>query len=297
MNKVKLLLSASAAVVAFGLVACGDDSSSGPDQESFIGESSDSGACESSSGDVAASSGSVESSSSQIAAISSSQNGPNTSSQTATLSGDVESSSSQQNSGCGESAKWLETCFEQPVDDYGEMSNCAAHGESENCIPQFSCSSDMEGMYGTGCRDKGVYVCDRGEWALTNCALPVLSSSSSVGAATSSSQTVVSSSGTEHYWWQEACSVEGEQKSEDFGGVTDTYECVQGEWKIINKQFPDCAPDMDCAVEDWQNACKTNGVVGTACVVDEVDYGHKSIDGCDYFCYDGKWEYLVPPAE
>lgn len=430
MNKVKLLLSASAAVATFGLVACGDDGSSGPDQESFIGESSDGGAGEISSGDVAASSGSVESSSSQIAAISSSQNGPNTSSQTllssfgAKSSGDTvevncyaidnyqqvsavrcddgsyfasqgafglslenlrkenplfakncgavmmtcvdgpvvdggrrvggcfpaatcpqkveyaencdelierclnselpdngglsfgfsmtsecyeagnhcpefsrSSSSSQQSSGCGESAKWLETCFEQPVDDYGEMSNCAMNGESENCIPQFSCSSDMEGMYGTGCRDKGVYVCDRGEWTLTNCALPVQSSSSSVGGATSSSQAVVSSSGTEHYWWQELCSVEGGQKSEDFEGVTDTYECVQGEWKIINKQFSDCAPDMDCVVEDWQNACKTNGVVGTACVVDEVDFGHKTVGGCDYFCYDGKWEYLPPPAE
>lgn len=41
MNKVKLLLSASAAVAAFGLVACGDDSSSGPSEENLI-ESSDS---------------------------------------------------------------------------------------------------------------------------------------------------------------------------------------------------------------------------------------------------------------
>lgn len=430
MNKVKLLLSASAAVATFGLVACGDDGSSGPDQESFIGESSDGGAGEISSGDVAASSGSVESSSSQIAAISSSQNGPNTSSQTllsssgakssgdtvevncyaidnyqqvsavrcddgsyfasqgafglslenlrkenplfakncgavmmtcvdgpvvdggrrvggcfpaatcpqkveyaencdelierclnselpdngglsfgfsmtsecyeagnhcppfsgssssqtATSSGDVESSSSQQNSGCGESAKWLETCFEQPVD-------------APDDIQQYFCSSDKEGLYGAGCRDKGVYVCDGGVWKLTNCALPVLSSSSSVGGATSSSQAVVSSSSAEHYWWQEPCSVEGEQKSEDFGGVTDTYECVQGEWKIISKNFLNCDPDMDCAVEDWQNACKTNSIVGTACVVDEVDFGHKTIGGCDYFCYDGKWEYLVPPAE
>lgn len=416
MNKVKLLLSASAAVVAFGLVACGDDSSSGPDQESFIGESSDGGAC--------------ESSSSQIAANSSSQNGPDSSSQTllsssgakssgdtvevncyaidnyqqvsavrcddgsyfasqgafgrslenlrkenplfakncgavmmtcvdgpvvdggrrvggcfpaatcpqkveyaencdelierclnselpdngglsfgfsmtsecyeagnhcppfsgssssqtATSSGDVESSSSQQNSGCGESAKWLETCFEQPVD-------------APDDIQQYFCSSDKEGLYGAGCRDKGVYVCDGGVWKLTNCALPVLSSSSSVGGATSSSQAVVSSSSAEHYWWQEPCSVEGEQKSEDFGGVTDTYECVQGEWKIISKNFLNCDPDMDCAVEDWQNACKTNSIVGTACVVDEVDFGHKTIGGCDYFCYDGKWEYLPPPAE
>lgn len=447
MNKVKLLLSASVAVAAFGLVACGEDGSSGPDQESFIGESSDGGASEISSGDVAASSGSVKSSSSQIAANSSSQNGPDSSSQTllsssgakssgdtvevncyavdnyqqvsavrcddgsyfasqesfgmslgnlrkenplfakncgavmmtcvdgptvvggqmgsqrvggcfpavtcpqkveyagncdelierclnselpdngglnldfsmtsecyearnhcpafsrssssqtATSSGDVESSSSQQNSGCGESAKWLETCFEQPVDDYGEMSNCAMNGESENCIPQYSCSSDKEGLYGAGCRDKGVYVCDGGVWKLTNCALPVLSSSSFAGGASSSSQAIVSSSGTEHYWWQEPCSVEGEQKSEDFGGVTDTYECVQGEWKIISKNFLNCDPDMDCVVDDWQNACKTNSIVGTACVVDEVDYGHKSIDGCDYFCYDGKWEYLPPPAE
>lgn len=435
MNKVKLLLSASAAVVAFGLVACGDDSSSGPDQESFVGESSSSAAksLESlSSGEVAASSGSVESSSSQIAAISSSQNGPNTSSQTllsssgAISSGDMvevncyaidnyqqvsavrcddgsyfasqeafglslenlrkenplfakncgavmmtcvdgptvvggqmgsqrvggcfpavtcpqkveyaencdelierclnselpdngglsfgfsmtsecyearnycpefsrSSSSSPQNSGCGESAKWLETCFEQPIDE--EMSNCATNGESENCIQQYFCSSDKEGMYGTGCRNKGVYVCDGGVWKLTNCALPVLSSSSFAGGATSSSQAVVSSSGTEHYWWQELCSVEGEQKSEDFGDAIDTYECVQGEWKLINKQFPDCDPNMDCVVEDWQSACKTNGVVGTACVVDEVDFGHKTIGGCDYFCYDGKWEYLVPPAE
>lgn len=41
MNKVKLLLSASAAVAAFGLVACSDDSSSGPSEENLI-ESSDS---------------------------------------------------------------------------------------------------------------------------------------------------------------------------------------------------------------------------------------------------------------
>lgn len=415
MNKVKLLLSASAAVVAFGLVACGDDSSSGPDQESFIGESSDGGACESSSSQIAANSSSQNGpdSSSQTLMSSSGANssgdtvevncyaidnyqqvsavrcddgsyfasqgafgrslenlrkenplfakncgavmmtcvdGPvvdggrrvggcfpaatcpqkveyaencdelierclnselpdngglsfgfsmtsecyeagnhcppfsgSSSSQTATSSGDVESSSSQQNSGCGESAKWLETCFEQPVD-------------APDDIQQYFCSSDKEGLYGTGCRDKGVYVCDGGVWKLTNCALPVLSSSSSVGGATSSSQAVVSSSGTEHYWWQELCSVEGEQKSEDFGGVTDTYECVQGEWKIISKNFLNCDPDMDCVVDDWQNACKTNSIVGTACVVDEVDYGHKSIDGCDYFCYDGKWEYLPPPS-
>lgn len=412
MNKVKLLLSASAAVVAFGLAACGDDGSSGPDQESFIGESSDGGAGEISSGNVAASSESVESSSSQIAANSSGDtdevncyaidnyqqvsavrcddgsyfasqesfgmslenlrkenplfakncggvmvtcvDGPtvvggqmgsqrvggcfpaatcpqkveyaencdelierclnselpdngglsfgfsmtsecyeagnhcppfsgSSSSQTATLSGDAESSSSQQSSGCGESAKWLETCFEQPVD-------------APDDIQQYFCSSDKEGLYGAGCRDKGVYVCDGGVWKLTNCALPVLSSSSSVGVATSSSQAVVSSSSAEHYWWQEACSAEGEQKSEDFGGVTDTYECVQGEWKIISKNFLNCDPDMDCVVDDWQNACKTNSIVGTACVVDEVDYGHKSIDGCDYFCYDGKWEYLPPPS-
>lgn len=431
MNKVKLLLSASAALAAFGLVACGEESFSGPNQESFVGESSSSAAksLESlSSGDVAASSGSVKSSSSQIAANSSSQNGPDSSSQTllsssgAKSSGDTvevncyavdnyqqvsavrcddgsyfasqgafgrslenlrkenplfakncgavmmtcvdgpvvdggrrvggcfpvatcpqkveyaencdelierclnselpdngglsfgfsmtsecyearnhcpefsrSSSSSQQSSGCGESAKWLETCFEQPIDE--EMSNCAMNGESENCIPQYSCSSDKEGMYGTGCRDKGVYVCDGGVWKLTNCALPVQSSSSSVGGATSSSQAVVSSSGTEHYWWQEPGCADGEQKSEDFGDAIDTYECVQGEWKLINKQFPKCAPDMDCVVEDWQNACKTNSIVGTACVVDEVDYGHKTIGGCDYFCYDGKWEYLVPPAE
>lgn len=422
MNKVKLLLSASAAVVAFGLVACGDDSSCSPNQESFVGESSSSAAksLESlSSGEVAVSSQNATSAPSQTAA-SSSQMAANSSG--AKSSGDMvevncytvdnfsqvsavrcddgsyfasqeafglslenlrkenplfakncgavmmtcvdgpvvdggrrvggcfpaatcpqkveyaencdelidrclnselpdngglsfgfsmtsecyearnycpefsrSSSSSQQNSGCGESAKWLETCFEQPIDE--EMSNCATNGESENCIQQYFCSSDKEGMYGTGCRNKGVYVCDGGVWKLTNCALPVLSSSSFAGGATSSSQAVVSSSGTEHYWWQEPGCADGEQKSEDFGDAIDTYECVQGEWKLINKQFPKCAPDMDCVVEDWQSACKTNGVVGTACVVDEVDYGHKSIDGCDYFCYDGKWEYLVPPAE
>lgn len=426
MNKVKLLLSASAALAAFGLVACGEESFSGPNQESFVGESSDGGAGEISSGNVAASSGEVAVSSqnatsapSQTAA-SSSQMAANSSG--AILSGDMvevncytvdnfsqvsavrcddgsyfasqgafgrslenlrkenplfakncgavmmtcvdgpvvdggrrvggcfpaatcpqkveyaencdelidrclnselpdngglsfgfsmtsecyearnhcpefsrSSSSSQQSSGCGESAKWLETCFEQPIDE--EMSNCAMNGESENCIQQYFCSSDKEGMYGTGCRNKGVYVCDGGVWKLTNCALPVLSSSSFAGGTTSSSQAVVSSSGTEHYWWQEPGCADGEQKSEDFGDAIDTYECVQGEWKLINKQFPKCAPDMDCVVEDWQSACKTNGVVGTACVVDEVDYGHKSIDGCDYFCYDGKWEYLVPPAE
>lgn len=112
----------------------------------------------------------------------------------------------------------------------------------------------------------------------------------------SSSAAVESSSSAEHFWWQDPCNIEGEQKSEDFGNVIDTYECVKGEWKITNKHFPNCAPNTDCVMEDLMNTCKTNGIVGTACVIDKVDYGHKNVNGCDYFCYDGKWEYLPPPA-
>lgn len=47
----------------------------------------------------------------------------------------------------------------------------------------------------------------------------------------------------------------------------------------------------------WEAPCsEASAIVGTACTVDDTEYGMKVVGGCGYQCYEGKWEYLAPPT-
>lgn len=94
------------------------------------------------------------------------------------------------------------------------------------------------------------------------------------------------------------------------------YLCVDGTDPKTGELTGGCSPVETCPVVQVSNdcdlrdahenciisfeqhvlACRKSATVGTACVVDEINYGHQTVDGCDFFCRDGKWEYLPPPA-
>ncbi|PWJ60858.1 MULTISPECIES: hypothetical protein [unclassified Fibrobacter] len=266
MKNSKFVLGLSTALTVMALVACGDDSSSAP-----------------SSAPVNPVENLTESSSSAGVYLSSSSEALNSSGSNENVVPD--SSFSIPTPSCG-TAVYTEKCIDTEFE--GEV--CAAIG----CSPM-DCFEDQKGMEAYSCNGGSIMICDGTHWQYTNCAKPIIESSSSV-AANSSSSNVANSSSSE---WRggECINQEGDTRYDEMY----EYECKNGKWKIIGYRPGACVGDMDCGtsnVSTEQARCKAltvDGVQveGSACNIE--DGYNKSENGCEFFCYGGKWEYMPPP--
>lgn len=284
MNIKKFVLRLSMALTVTALVACGDDSSSAPTSAS-IEDDTDS----SSSVDVAQDSRS--SSSGVQSDISSSNTLMNSSSSSMIFIPDPDcivlvpdsvpgSSSSVIIPSCG-TAVYTEKC----IDTEFEGVTCDAIG----CHPM-DCFEEQKGMEAYSCDGGSVMICDGTRWQYTNCVLPIIgSSSSSVENASSSSAydpcDADNDCGSSEYpegWQNEPCSTEDEVRLDE----TFEYRCVGGKWSIQGYN-----PNL---VDPNAERCRSSEIEGSACDV-SGDLSHMSVNGCEFFCYGGKWEYTPPP--
>lgn len=365
MNKAKSVFAISFAAVAFGLVACGDDSSSGvsPDQESLV-SSSDS-EVPASSGDV------VGESSSSINAESSSSIKPDTSSVvncfetqsfklvSAVRCDDGQYFDSKQSfalsvtklreenpdfaKNCGE-VEML--CFDGPIVDGERIGGC---DYNISCPQKLESAENCEELVEL-CRNSkeptDAFAMSSECYNATNLC-PGFSldvSSSSVIPASSSSVNAVSVDCQKYEFLNEEvpCDVaegrcfKSEYRCDDgrvFADVNALFEfvlkerdenplyaenckvnylCVDGFDAQTGEPAGGCFPVETCPViavcdyrdsagkcisfEQHVQACRESATAGTACVVDEINQGYQSVGGCDFFCRDGKWEYLPPPT-
>lgn len=219
---------------------------------------------------------------------------------------------------CG-TAVYTEKC----IDTEFEGETCAAIG----CRPT-DCFEEQKGMEAYSCNGGSVMICDGTRWQYTNCVLPIIgSSSSSVENASSSSaydpagangkpceieseeryvgpyvyvcrdgQLTFSEDlsdpcdadndcGSSEYpegWQNEPCSTEDEVRLDE----TFEYRCVGGKWSIQGYN-----PNL---VDPNAERCRSSEIEGSACDV-SGDLSHMSVNGCEFFCYGGKWEYTPPP--
>lgn len=219
---------------------------------------------------------------------------------------------------CG-TAVYTEKC----IDTEFEGETCAAIG----CHPM-DCFEEQKGMEAYSCNGGSVMICDGTRWQYTNCVLPIIgSSSSSIENASSSSaydpagangkpceieseeryvgpyayvcrdgQLTFSEDlsdpcdadndcGSSEYpegWLNEPCSTEDEVRLDE----TFEYRCVGGKWSIQGYN-----PNL---VDPNAERCRSSEIEGSACDV-SGDLSHMSVNGCEFFCYGGKWEYTPPP--
>ncbi len=286
MKKSKFVLGLFAALTVNALVACGDDSSSAPTSAPI-----DDVANSSSSVDVAQDSRS--SSSGVQSDISSSSVLMNSSSSSMIFIPELGSSSSVIIPSCG-TAVYTEKC----IDTEFEGVTCDAIG----CRPT-DCFEEQKGMEAYSCNGGSVMICDGTHWQYTNCAMPIInpnSSSSSVildPESLSSAMIEEGSSSSSEWRGGECIDQEGDTRYDEMY----EYECKNGKWKIIGYRPGACVGDMDCgtsSVSSEQTRCKAlvvDGlqVEGSACKIE--DGYNKSENGCEFFCYGGKWEYTPPP--
>ncbi|MCQ2097012.1 MAG: hypothetical protein MJY87_03595 [Fibrobacter sp.] len=310
MKNSKFVLFFFAALTVTALVACGDDSSSAPTSapvEDLTGSSSatvvDSILVESADDSTGISSSSVLMNSSSSSVIFIPEPG---------------SSSSVIIPSCG-TAVYTEKC----IDTEFEGVTCDAIG----CHPR-DCFEEQKGMEAYSCDGGSVMICDGTRWQYTNCVLPIIgSSSSSVENASSSSAYDPAGAngkpceieGEERYvgpyayvcrdgqltfsedlsdpcdadndcgsseypegWQNEPCSTEDEVRLDE----TFEYRCVGGKWSIQGYN-----PNL---VDPNAERCRSSEIEGSACDV-SGDLSHMSVNGCEFFCYGGKWEYIPPP--
>ncbi|MCQ2091033.1 MAG: hypothetical protein MJY93_12415 [Fibrobacter sp.] len=83
-------------------------------------------------------------------------------------------------------------------------------------------------------------------------------------------------------WQNEPCSTEDEVRLDE----TFEYRCVGGKWSIQGYN-----PNL---VDPNAERCRSSEIEGSACDV-SGDLSHMSVNGCEFFCYGGKWEYTPPP--
>lgn len=320
MKNSKFVLGLSMALTVTALVACGDDSSSASTSapvEDLTGSSSA----------TVVDSILVESADDSTG-ISSSSEFPNSSSSNENVfwhecivlvpNPVPDSSSSTIIPSCG-TAVYTEKCIDTEFE--GEI--CTAIG----CHPM-DCFEEQKGMEAYSCNGGSVLICDGTRWQYTNCVLPIIgSSSSSVENASSSSAYDPAGAngkpceieGEERYvgpyayvcrdgqltfsedlsdpcdadndcgsseypegWQNEPCSTEDEVRLDE----TFEYRCVGGKWSIQGYN-----PNL---VDPNAERCRSSEIEGSACDV-SGDLSHMSVNGCEFFCYGGKWEYIPPP--
>lgn len=321
MKNSKFVLGLSMALTVTALVACGDNSSSASTSAPVEDLT------ESSSATVVDSI--LVESADDSTGISSSSEFPNSSSSNENVlwhGGCImivpnpvpDSSSSANTPSCG-TAVYTEKC----IDTEFEGETCDAIG----CRPT-DCSEEQKGMEAYSCNGGSVMICDGTRWQYTNCVLPIIgSSSSSVKNASSSSaydpagangkpceieseeryvgpyayvcrdgQLTFSEDlsdpcdadndcGSSEYpegWQNEPCSTEDEVRLDE----TFEYRCVGGKWSIQGYN-----PNL---VDPNAERCRSSEIEGSACDV-SGDLSHMSVNGCEFFCYGGKWEYIPPP--
>lgn len=269
MNKAKSVFAISFAAVAFGLVACGDDSSSGvsPDQESYV-SSSDS-EVPASSGDVVGESSSsveVKSSDSGKSGLSSSLDAESSSSVKPDTSSVVSSSSA----GPGSSSSVI------------PASSSSVNAVSVDCQKYEFLNEEVPCDVAEGRCYRNEYRCDDGQ----------------AFADIDEFYKFVMEKRVGNSLYAENCKVD--------------YLCVDGTDRKTGELAGGCFPVETCPViavcdyrdsagkcisfEQHVQACRESATAGTACVVDEINHGYQNVVGCDFFCTDGKWEYLPPPT-
>ncbi|GEM_PF-5319383 len=222
---------------------------------------------------------------------------------------------------CG-TAVYTEKCIDTEFE--GEVCDAIGCGALD-------CFENQKGWHALSCNGGSVMICDGTRWQYTNCVLPIIgSSSSSVENASSSSAYDPAGAngkpceteseeryvgpyvyvckggqlsflkgpdgwsgecdgsldcGSSEYpegWQNEPCSTEDEVRLDE----TFEYRCVGGKWSIQGYN-----PNL---VDPNAERCRSSEIEGSACDV-SGDLSHMSVNGCEFFCYGGKWEYTPPP--
>ena len=324
MNITKFVLGLSTTLAVIGLVACGDDSASASNSGEELESSS---SITQNENDVSSSSidgaNCTDEFSNCVMPVSSSSLAEDVSSSSSEPDCIVLESNSSSSSflipSCGQNVTWQETC----VDTEFEGEVCDAIG-----CGALDCFENQKGWHALSCNGGSVMICDGTRWQYTNCVLPIIgSSSSSVENASSSSaydpagangkpceieseeryvgpyayvcrdgQLTFSEDlsdpcdadndcGSSEYpegWQNEPCSTEDEVRLDE----TFEYRCVGGKWSIQGYN-----PNL---VDPNAERCRSSEIEGSACDV-SGDLSHMSVNGCEFFCYGGKWEYIPPP--
>lgn len=265
-------------IVSFGLIACGDDSSSNPisntpsctalTPECGVPYESSSSPVVDNSSDAGITSSDAASSSSIVLSSSSIEN--------------VESSSSVVKPNSSNSG---EMCI--------HMSDIPADSDSDPwCFNQ-------EGQHAVDCFTHEAYLCAKGFW------VPAQDCDTTKERCGFDDYKLCTKFGIDEFcndkWLNEPCSEE--DGSRDFhrrdstGAETNgfiNYICVDGKW-VDRFSLYECSTGKNCGGTS-KAECRTNDIIGTAC--DEKDRENSWItkDGCEFQCRDGKYEFVPPPV-
>lgn len=309
MKNSKFVLGLSTALTVMALVACGDDSSSAPSSapvnpvENLTESSSSAGVYLSSSSEALNSSGSNEN-----VVPDSSFSIPTPSCGTAVYTekcidtefeGEVCAAIGCSPMDCFEDQKGMEAyscnggsvmicdgthwqytnCAKPIIDPSSSSSADVILSSSQNLQSSSSSAYDPAGANGKPCEIESeeryvgpyAYVCRNGQLTFSEDLSDPCDADNDCG-----------SSEYPEGWQNEPCSTEDEVRLDE----TFEYRCVGGKWSIQGYN-----PNL---VDPNAERCRSSELEGSACDV-SGDLSHMSVNGCEFFCYGGKWEYTPPP--
>ena len=285
MNQKKFIkvLSAAAVLAAFGLAACGDDSSSSPVVPDGIASSEA----------TLTSSETVPSSDSQVTSSENSQ---------PTSSGNEQPTSSDSNPVSSSDIVASSSSTVNPESSSTEVSSSSNVTESCRHItdvgdPMKPHPCDTEFEVAMDCAKNYYLMCAGGIWLnATGC------------------DTTQEKCGFDDYklcmdyhlrdycsddWLNEPCE-DGDSRSYRKYDSTDStsyssidYVCVDGKW--VDRMSLYCSGGKGCGSGGFQD-CWQSDIIGTTCNERDPEASWISKDGCDFQCRDGKYEFVPPPT-